>query len=266
VVTLHDITMIEHLQEQNRKNEKLLHEQKKLASMGEMIGNIAHQWRQPLSVISTNATGLKMQLEFGVEFTNDEIVQYCEDINNQAQYLSKTIDDFRNFIKNDKNKAEFKVSDILNETISLITASISSEHIEIIKDFQCDCMVEGYPNEMIQALMNIINNSKDAIKNNKTSHDPRYIFIETRSFNNQIEIYIKDNGGGIPNDVKDKVFEPYFTTKHQSQGTGIGLYMTRQIIVGHNDGKISAHNIEFEYKNVLHKGAVIVIVLPCVAN
>ncbi len=241
------------------ENQKFIIEQTKLASMGEMIGNIAHQWRQPLSVISTSATGLLMQQEFGV-LQEENIISACQNINNNAQYLSKTIDDFRNFIKGDSVKEKYSIKNNIDNLINLITPSLKQNEINLILDIE-DAMVNGYPNELNQCLINIVNNSKDALEN--IDKENRFIFISTTIINDTVNISIKDNANGIPDDILNKIFEPYFTTKHQSQGTGLGLSMTHKLITQHMNGSIRVENETYLYNNQTFTGANFIISLDC---
>ena len=250
------INLIEQIK-QNEDKKILLTQQSKMASMGEMIGNIAHQWRQPLSVISTGATGLKFGKEYGT-LTDEDLYQMCDTINNNAQYLSKTIDDFKNFIKGDRTKEIFHLSHNINSFLHLVEGTIKSNNINIILDLQEDIKIDGYKNELIQCLINIFNNAKDALKNIEVN---KYIFISSAIKNDNAVIKIKDNAGGIPNDVLSHIFEPYFTTKHQSQGTGLGLHMTYNLIVDGMKGTIEVSNTEYEYKEKKYKGAEFVITL-----
>ena len=252
LITLHNIT------EQLRKD-KLLFEQSKLASMGEMIGNIAHQWRQPLSIISTSATGMQIQKEYGI-LDDEKLHSGCETINENAQYLSKTIDDFRNFIRGDREKKEFNLKEDIQSFLQLVESTTKAFHIKVILELEDNVMIHGYPNELIQCFMNIFNNSKDILKD-IDEHD-RYIFIKTYRENSQIIIKIKDNAGGIPAEVLPKIFEPYFTTKHQSQGTGLGLHMTYNLITDGMKGTIIAHNVKYIYEDKGYTGAEFVITLP----
>ncbi len=244
----------------NIEKEKLLFEQAKMASMGEMIGNIAHQWRQPLSVISTASTGMKMQKEFGA-LSDEQFNQNCDAINNNAQYLSKTIDDFKNFIKGDRVLKTFNLEDNINSFLHLVEGSIKSNHINIILDLKVDIKIDGYDNELIQCFINIFNNAKDVLKEIE-NQDDRIILISTILENNKAIIKIKDSGGGIPVDILPKIFEPYFTTKHSSQGTGLGLHMTYNLIVDGMGGTIEAHNVSYEYEDKEYTGAEFIISIP----
>ena len=229
-----------------------------MVSMGEMIGNIAHQWRQPLSVISTAATGMQMQKEYGV-LTDEQFNSSCEAIDKQSQYLSKTIDDFRNFIKGDREKRLFKLEDEIESFLSLIHGSVKSNDINIILELQKDLYIDGYQNELTQCFINLFNNSKDAFNENNVKN--RLIFISSKNVNDKIEIKFKDNAGGVPNDVLHKIFEPYFTTKHNYQGTGLGLHMTYNLIVNGMQGDINIKNVEYEYMQIQYYGANFTIYL-----
>jgi len=239
----------------SKEKDNLIYQQSKMASMGEMIGNIAHQWRQPLSVISVGATGLKMQKEHSV-LSDSFFYATCDAINNNAQYLSKTIDDFKNFIKNDRDKVQFNLKENIDSFLSLVNSSIKNNQINIILDLEKELMINSYPNELTQCFMNLFNNSKDAFSANMVD---KYLFISSKVEYGQIVISFKDNAGGIDENVIDNIFEPYFTTKHKSQGTGLGLSMTYKIIVEGMDGTIDINNCEYKYKNQNFKGAEFII-------
>jgi len=241
----------------SKEKDNLIYQQSKMASMGEMIGNIAHQWRQPLSVISVGATGLKMQKEYGV--LNDKFfIDTCDNINQNAQYLSKTIDDFKNFIKNDRNKVKFNLEQSIESFLSLVNSSIKNHQINIELNLDKNIVVNGYPNELTQCFMNLYNNAKDALKEVKTE---KYLFITTKVDSSNIIIYFKDNAGGIDDSIINNIFEPYFTTKHKSQGTGLGLSMTYKIIVEGMKGTIEVENCEYIHNNQKFIGAEFIIKL-----
>ncbi len=245
----------------NTTSLKMLEEQAKLASMGEMIGNIAHQWRQPLSIISTSASGLKAQSEYGIEITPDKINEFSDLIVQQSEYLSKTIDNFRDFIKGDKSYKEVNIIKVLEYTLNIINASLANNYITVVKDFQDDLVIYGSINELSEALINIINNAKDVLKEIK-NQDDRFLFITTKLIEkNTIEIKIKDTGGGINSKIINRVFEPYFTTKHQSIGTGLGLSMANQIICTRHKGELVVTNEKFQYNEKTFQGACFTITL-----
>jgi len=245
--------------EQNQKKDTLIIEKSKMASMGEMIGNIAHQWRQPLSVISTGVTGMQMQKEYGL-LEDKDFYHTCEIINENAQYLSRTIEDFRNFITGDRTKKVFSLKDNITSFLHLVDGRFKSNHIKIILDLDDDIQIDGYENELIQCLMSIVNNSRDALLENNIKE--KFIFLTTFIRENNAIIIVKDNAGGIPIDVLPKIFEPYFTTKHQSQGTGLGLHLTYDFIVNGMEGMIEAQNTKYEYDSNKYTGAEFTITLP----
>jgi len=239
---------------QNISERKKMESQAKLASMGEMIGNIAHQWRQPLSIISTIATGIQLKSEF-YKIDSNEILDNMKKITYQTQYLSKTIDDFRNFIKNTNTKELLKISSVIEKTLSIVNSSIKNNNINLILEIKDDLEIKGFENQLIQAFINIINNAKDSIKENVLKDNDKLIFIQTEKFEGGLSITIKDSGSGIKNEIIDKIFEPYFTTKHQSIGTGIGLSMVHQIINDHHYGKIEVSNVTFNHNEKKYTGA-----------
>ncbi|MCT7583269.1 cache domain-containing protein [Aliarcobacter butzleri] len=228
----------------------ILYQQSKMAAMGEMIGNIAHQWRQPLSIITTATSGMVLQKQMGV-LTDEFFFEASNRINASSQYLSQTIDDFRNFFIPNKEKSKVNLIEIFKKTLDLISAQFSSKDIEIIKNIE-GVEFESYENELIQALINILNNSRDELIK---KDGERFIFVDAFEKDNFINIIIKDNAGGVIKENLDKIFEPYFTTKYKSQGTGIGLYMTEEIITKHLNGTICVENVEFTYNEKEYFGA-----------
>jgi len=243
----------------NKSTQEQLFKSEKMAAMGEMIGNIAHQWRQPLSVISTASTGMLMQKEYGI--LEDEIFEKsCTAINSNAQYLSKTIDDFRNFIKGDRNKKIFNLKEDINSFMVLVEGTIKTHNLNMILDIDENIQINGYENELVQCFINIFNNAKDILIENNIEN--KLIFISTSKDNDKVKIKIKDNAGGISEDVLPKIFEPYFTTKHQNQGTGLGLHMTYKLVVEGMNGTVEAHNVNYLYDDTDYVGAEFVITLP----
>ncbi len=234
-------------------------EQARHVSMGEMIGNIAHQWRQPLSVISTAASGMKLQKELNM-LTDELFNESCDAIDRNAQYLSKTIDDFRNFIKKDQEKSVFNLKDDIDSFLHLVEGTIKTNYINILLDLKDNIKINGFENELIQCLINIFNNSKDAMI--ERNIEDKLFFISSTVENNYVNLFLKDNAGGIDNSILSKIFEPYFTTKHKAQGTGIGLNMTYNLIVDSMDGMIEAFNVNYEYNNKKYTGAEFKISLP----
>ncbi len=231
---------------------KLIESQSKLASMGEMMGNIAHQWRQPLSVISTIASGLHVRSTLN-NIDKKEIAQNMENITQQTQYLSNTIDDFRNFIKNSNDKEQLSICATLNKALSILDSSLQNNEITIIKTFEDDIKITGFSNQLIQVFINIMNNSKDAI--NDKQLEKKLIFISTKKTPKGLMLTFKDNGGGIDDTIITRIFEPYFTTKHQSVGTGIGLSMVYQILTEHHNANLHVINETYTFDKNTYTGA-----------
>ena len=253
-----DITKVKLIESQKKEKEKLLNQQSKLAAMGEMLNNIAHQWRQPLSTISTSATGTKIQKELDC-LSDTQLHNALDTINNSAQYLSQTIDDFRNFFNPANDKiSKFLIDKTIDKTLNIISSELNNKNIKVIKN-SSNIEVLLIENELIQVLVNIINNAKDALV--KIENKKRLIFIDIYEDENTLIIEIKDNAKGIPLNIIDRIFEPYFTTKHKSQGTGIGLYMSREIIVNHLKGSINVENETYIYEDIEYIGSKFTIKL-----
>ena len=248
--------------DENLKKDRLLSQQQKMISMGQMIENIAHQWRQPLSLITTSVSGLKIKKMLG-DLDDEFFNKTLDSVMNTSQYLSSTIDDFRYFFKPQKEKEDFYLENCCNRTIDLLEANFLEKNIKVICTID-DVKVNGYETELIQVLINLLNNSKDALESSESSENDKFIFIDILRKNDKAIIKIKDNAGGIDDEILDKVFEPYFTTKHQAQGTGIGLYMCQEIITKHMNGHIDITNTQFKYNEKINKGTLAVIVLDVV--
>ena len=225
------------LRKQLKEQQDIMIEQQKLASMGEMIGNIAHQWRQPLNALGLVLQNIKKAYERGR--LDDE---YLDKAINKGKMLtnkmSSTIDDFRNLLKSKKLKEHFFIKDVVDDVVSMVDASLKNHNIEMIMDCE-QIEVYSYPNELFQVLVNLVNNSKDAfIEQEKNG----YIKIKCYHKNGNIYIEVEDNAGGVKLENPNKVFEPYFTTK--DKGTGIGLYMSKMIIQKDMEGLLSVENVE----------------------
>ena len=205
--------------DKHQEKDRILAQQQKMVAMGQMIENIAHQWRQPLSVISTSASGLKLKKQLNI-LEDEELIKSIDKIVDTAKYLSDTIDDFRYFFKPQKDKTKFSLAKNIEKSLSFLEATLKENSIKVEFDYE-DIDIIAYETELIQVFINIINNSKDAFIEKKI--EDRVIFISIKKFPNRILIEIKDNAGGVEEDILDKVFEPYFTPKHQYNGTGIGL-------------------------------------------
>ena len=253
IVIFYDITEKKRTSEKLEENKKLLIEQSKMAAMGEMLENIAHQWRQPLSTISTASTGIKVKKELN-DLDEEFLMSSLDLINNSSQYLSRTIEDFRNFFRPDKKKEFFLLSNSYERTIALLSSKIKNKNIKLIENIG-EFKIEGFENELVQVFMNILNNSIFALEN----IEEKLIYIDIYKENDFIYIKILDNAGGVAPENISRIFEPYFTTKHQSQGTGIGLYMTSEIISKHMNGNIYFKNKDFIHKEKSYTGAEFLI-------
>ncbi len=254
-----DITEQVRAEEELKFNEQIILQQSKMAAMGEMLENIAHQWRQPLNIIGLNITRLETDKLFGKQ--SDEVFEATvHNINDQIHYMSNTIDDFRRFFKQEKKEELFELDEAMNATLKLIETKIKSKHIILIKDIDV-VSVFGFRNALIQVFINILNNALFQLETLENS-EKRLLFINIEKRSEKITITVKDNGGGIDPAVEDKLFEPYFTTKHKSAGTGIGLYMSYEIIVKHFGGSITADNSEFDYEGQHYIGAEFTIEFP----
>ena len=244
-----------------KQQEKLLLQQARTSAVGEMIGNIAHQWRQPLSLVSTVSTGMKLQLELGLDVPKNELVETFESINIHMQHLSTTIEDFRNFFRDDVSATStFNISDTLQKIDSLTIDSFNNNFVIKNIDIEENIYVRGNQNLLVQALINIYNNSIDVLKE-MGPREKRLFFLSVKKVENRVLIKIKDNAGGIDEEYLEKIFEPYFTTKHQSVGTGLGLYMTHQIITKQLKGSLTANNCKIIDNNKEYKGAEFTIIL-----
>ncbi|MEA3553270.1 MAG: HAMP domain-containing sensor histidine kinase [Campylobacterota bacterium] len=244
-----------------REKDKQMIQQSRFAAVGEMIGNIAHQWRQPLSAINTTASGMQLQMQLGVT-SNDDISKSYANIMGYVDFLTQTIEDFRGFFHEDKEKINFNIMDIVKKTLSITNITYNEYDIELSSNLQDNTplMAYGMPSELSQVLLNILNNAKDAIVSNNIKD--RYVNISYNESKETNTIYIHDNAGGIPDDILEKIFDPYFTTKHQSQGTGIGLYMSKDIIEKHMNGKLSVKNTPISFNHKQYIGACFKIELP----
>lgn len=226
--------------EQRRQKEQILIHQSRLAAMGEMIESIAHQWRQPLNIIGLAVSNIEMKRELGL-LDDAEVIKNSDIINSNLGFMSNTIDDFRNFFNLNKESAAFEPIQPINEIFHILNEQLLRAQITYTVHEECNPKINGVVNEFKQVILNIINNAKDAIvtKNGPAGGvidvflrcDPKYLYV-----------LITDNGGGISPAIVKRIFEPYFTTKFQKQGTGIGLYMSKVIVEQHFEGFINVDN------------------------
>lgn len=245
-----------------KKKDKILAQQSKMAALGEMLDNIAHQWRQPLSMISSVAGGIQLKNDFN-QLTNDYLNDSINSIIDTTKYLSQTIDDFRDFIRGTHEKRVFNIFDNLKYSLKLLDGVIKKNEIQIIISTSLDEIeIYGYPNELIQVVINLISNSKDALKENNIKD--RYIFIDIKKEKDFAILNIKDNAKGINENIIKKVFDANFTTKKGKEGSGIGLYMSKRLVKESMNGTIKVSNTDYEYEDNLFYGALFKIKLPII--
>ena len=242
-----------------KEYQNILTQQSKMVSMGELLENIAHQWRQPLSIISSLSSSMLLQFKY-TEPSKEELNSSFEMIFETTQKLSNTIDDLRNFFDKNEDIVAFEVGTTIEKAINLFNIKLDLNEIKVEFEKDVNCILEGKESEFIQVFMNILNNSLDAF--NAKNIQNKLIKINTRVEEKLLRIEINDNAGGTSSNIVNKMFELYFTTKHKAIGTGIGLYMVYQIVVYHLKGSVYARNITFENEGKKEKGISIVIEIP----
>jgi len=221
-----------------REKEKMLIQQSKMAAMGDMISMIAHQWRQPLnqmSYVMMNIDGAYDERTLSREYLDEKL----KEGENLLEYMSHTIDDFRDFFKPDKQKEEISLCTLVDSAIGLIEKGLEKHHVALDKAYECDIKLSVYKNEMIQVLLNILKNAQEALEE---VSEPK-VSIRIYEEDNRAKVSILDNANGIDEEHMDKIFEPYFSTKAH-QGTGLGLYMSQMIVSEHMDGSIEVKSDE----------------------
>ena len=224
--------------EEIRSKDELLTQQSKLAAMGEMIGAIAHQWRQPLNALAVQIQFMEDDYEDGL-IDEKYLKEYKQENMKLINFMSKTIDDFRNFFRVDKTKSSFNTKEKIEQTINILSSQLKSHDIAL--NLKGDSFsVLGFASEFQQVILNIINNAKDILVEKDIENGE--ISIELIHTKSKGIITIKDNGGGIPDKIMDRIFDPYFTTKDQGKGTGLGLYMSKMIIEDNMGGSLNVKN------------------------
>lgn len=228
--------------EKNREHEQLLVQKSKFIALGEMISNIAHQWRQPLSELSSIFMNIKFKYYMNKldEQTMDKKVNEAEAV---LEYMSHTIDDFRNFFLPKKSKEEFDLNSSIESIMTILSSALSNNSINVEINIPKEIKINTYSNEFQQAVLNIITNAKDVLIENKI--EKPWIKLSARNTQKNVILLIEDNGGGIKVEPKSKVFEPYFTTKKDSAGTGIGLYMSKVIVERNINGKLRVRDAKY---------------------
>ena len=253
IATFTDITQeIEQIQA-NKEKDRILFQQSKIAAITDTLKNIAHQWRQPLSVISTITSGMKLQKELNI-LDDNEFNLSCDGIINNTNKLSTTIDNFTNFFNTDDNSIKFSLIEALENTKRFMDSIFEKNSIECQLVYDNDLILNCNKNDFSQAILNILDNSVHALINIENTED-RFIFIE---FKNNI-LQIKDSGNGIDKNIISKILEPYFTTKHQAFGVGLGLYIVNEFFVQNLGYKIDIQNVTYDYKNKNYSGLTFII-------
>ena len=228
--------------EKNREKDKQLIQQSRLAQMGEMLSMIAHQWRQPLSAISSTMVSLRIKAELG-KSNSDMVITASKNIAKYTEHLSDTIDDFRDFFRPDKNGETTNYNELVKSVLSIVEVSLRTKNIELILDLNCEDEFHSFSNELKQVILNLIKNAEDALLDNEIVNP--YIKISTYRVENdglKFILEVSDNAGGIALDIIDKIFDPYFSTKLEKNGSGLGLYMSKTIIEEHCVGKLQVQN------------------------
>ena len=225
--------------------------QSRLAQMGEMISMIAHQWRQPLGAISAVSIDMKMKLELeyfdlntaqGQKKLTEFFNQRIDDISEFTKNLTHTIDDFRDFYKQNKTLKTVSIHEPLKKALNIIQASLKTSNIELIQEYRSMKQLKIYESEFMQVILNIFKNSQDAFEGEQITD--AHLLITTQDVDGGVFIRICDNAGGIEQNILEKIFDPYFSTKKAKNGTGLGLYMSKIIIEDHHGGELRVANIE----------------------
>lgn len=223
----------------SREKDKMIFEQSKFISMGEMMENIAHQWRQPLSQINSSVLVID-DILYEKKFRDSVIEEKLLEIESLTKYMSNTIDDFKDFFDKNKKYEIFSIQELMEKSIYILKGTFKSHNIEIENKIDKKFEYKGYPNELQQVIVVILNNAKDMFISRNIFKPKVIINIEVNEGDCQISIC--DNAGGIKEAIIEKLFNPYFTTKHESQGTGLGLYLSKKIIEESMQGKLGVKN------------------------
>jgi len=235
--------------ENSRKKDNIMFQQARLASLGEMLQNIAHQWRQPLGSLMMIIQSFESKFLAG-KLDEPFIASRVKDAQLLSSNMSDTLEDFRTFFNPNKSKKAFRIKEVIQKAVDLSKYQLEREEITLALFIKDDLEVFGFKNELIHVLLNLIGNSKDILAS-KTDNIHKIIHIIAKQNEERIFINVIDNGGGIKSDIIPKVFDPYFTTKHKSVGTGIGLYMSKQMVEKHMHGKITCKNIRHKLSTKL---------------
>ncbi|SFV54975.1 Putative two-component sensor histidine kinase [hydrothermal vent metagenome] len=251
-----DMTFENRLRREKEFQEQKLLQQSRLAQMGEMISMIAHQWRQPLAAIGASSAKMRIKAHLNKN-SNKLTIESTEKIDSLIQHLSQTINDFRNFFKPDKIKSNISYTEMIDSVFDIVTSTISAKNITITKSLNTDDKMNIYVSEVKQVILNLLKNAEDALLDNEIENP--VIKIYTYRNKNMLILEVIDNAGGIPENIIDKIFDPYFSTKKEKNGTGLGLYMSKTIIEEHCGGQLSVCNTNNEegkgaiFKISMHK-------------
>ncbi len=226
-------------------NEYNLIEKSKMLSISELLNNIAHHWRQPLSIISASASGMQIMNDLN-KFDANELNKNLDLIMDNVKYLSGTIEEFRGYIEYEGNEVCFNINECIQKNIDTYRFLLESNNIKVITNLNTNFEVKNYAIGLSQVLMGLIKNSFEALQNK--SIDSKYIFIDSKVENNVIIIQVRDNANGIENDYIERLFEPYFTTKFKSQGVGMGLFIIYSIVRERLQGDISVKNRKYKFE------------------
>ncbi len=233
--------------QKNREKDRQMIQQSRLAQMGEMISMIAHQWRQPLTAISATSQAIMLKATLN-KLDKETAIELSKKISSFSQHLSSTIDDFREFFKTNKKKNKVTYSEMIEGVLHIVGDTLKNQNINLLKELDSDLTFDTYPNEVKQVILNLIKNAEDVLIE-KNIQNPT---IKIKTYENRLSV--EDNAGGIPENIIDKIFDPYFSTKTKKDGTGLGLYMSKTIIEEHCDGELRVKNGD--------QGAVFTIILP----
>ena len=209
-----------------------------------MISMIAHQWRQPLTAISSTSMALNLRAKLN-KIDKEMVIELTENISEYAQHLSLTIDDFREFFKANKEKKEVTYTELVKSVLSIIEVSLTNKNINLVQDLESNTIFTTYPNELKQVLLNLIKNAEDVLLERGIENPTIYIVSHGD------KLSVEDNAGGIKDDIIEKVFDPYFSTKTKKDGTGLGLYMSKTIVEEHCGGELTVENAEHGAKFII---------------
>ncbi|MDC7243056.1 MAG: HAMP domain-containing sensor histidine kinase, partial [Sphaerochaetaceae bacterium] len=243
----------------NKTKDTILIQKNKMAEMGDMMASILHQWKQPLNAIHMTTSSIKLFTEINQPLSDEKLKEKLEQIDKQIYLMNDTMDDFRDFFR-PTQKQWYKISSTVKKVIALIDGLYTPKGIKVLFHINSDSMLNGYPNEMMQVIINLINNSRDAILENQSSIKDIHINVDKQE--NFTIISISDLAGGIPKEYFENIFKPYFTSKSKDKGTGIGLHLSK-LIIEKVKGSIKVENHTQVIDDKEYKGARFIIKVPC---